>query len=415
MKKIIAMLVCACVLLCSCGNSVGQATSGSNSDSAAADQQEPMASTLPSEMDADFPIEEWCDEDGVIDVERLLSDYEWNESYNYQVGINSETDGWYMVQPGNKDEIARGKSNPQITLRCDGDNGSSFSINNVRGLGNLDDLNVEWNARTKLEMMRTKNDDVVPKDLMRLLCVAMNTVKYGTDETSLVESFVDLTDEAELEGIKIGFYKLDFEKMIGVNYSGEEALTAAYQDASTDSGDSTDDSMEEAESGEGFPTPGGQGEYQNKVGDAVLYTENSIDKWTESGGLFKGKTFNVGQMLVDVWQMGGLENNVGYSFFGKDGSSRGLYFDDPDPNESNLYHTVTVVSINYDGDEFYTSVTMKDCPKSHSLHYVINGEERSINEELARAALVIAEEIARDPYRDNVLSGVDLGSNFEVH
>ena len=123
MKKIIAMLVCACVLLCSCGNSVGQAPSGSNSDSAAADQQEPMASTLPMEMDAAFPIEEWCDEDGVIDVERLLSDYEWNESYNYQVGINSETDGWYMVQPGNKDEIARGKSTPQITLRCDVDNG----------------------------------------------------------------------------------------------------------------------------------------------------------------------------------------------------------------------------------------------------------------------------------------------------
>ena len=254
MKKIIAMLVCACVLLCSCGNSVGQAPNGDNSDSAA-DQQEPMASTLPSEMDADFPIEEWCDEDGVIDVERLLSDYEWNESYNYQVGINSETDGWYMVQPGNKDEIARGKSTPQITLRCDGDNGSSFSINNVRGLGNLDDLDVEWNARTKLEMMRTKNDDVVPKDLMRLLCVAMNTVKYGTDETSLVESFVDLTDEAELEGIKIGFYKLDFEKMIGVHYSGEEALTAAYQDASTDSGDPTDDSME-AESGEEIPALG---------------------------------------------------------------------------------------------------------------------------------------------------------------
>jgi len=397
MKRIFVFLTCVCVLFCSCSNATGQTPKGSNSDSASANQQETMASTLPPEMDSAFPIEEWCDEDGVIDVESFLSDYGWNESYSYQTGINSETDGWYMVHPYNMDDIKRGFAYPQITLRCDGDNGSSFTINNVRGLGELNELNVEWKAKTKLEMMHTKNNDIVPKDLMRLLSVAMYWINSGTDETALVDYFAELADEAELEGIDMSFVKIG-----GLWISAEEAVLVAHGDASADSG-------------EGAPASDGQERYKNIVGDAVLYTENSIDRWTESRGLLKGKTFNVGQLLVDIWQLGGFENNVGFSFYSKDGSARWLYFDDPDTNVSNLYHSVTVGTSNSDGVEFYTTVKMKDCSENHSFFYIINGQERSINEELARVVLVIAEEIERDPYRNNVLSGMDLGPNFEVH
>ena len=69
------------------------------------------------------------------------------------------------------------------------------------------------------------------------------------------------------------------------------------------------------------------GQYSYTVGDTTVYTEHDIERWLTPDEYPGDFILSLGQMLGEVWQMSGMDNAAGYSFYDGD-ESKWLSFDD---------------------------------------------------------------------------------------
>ena len=151
-----------------------------------------------------------------------------------------------------------------------------------------------------------------------------------------------------------------------------------------------------------------QGQYAYTVGDTTVYTEHPIERWLTPSENPKNSYLNLGQMLGEVWQMSGMDNAAGYSFYEGD-ESKWLSFDD---EEDDVHHTVKI-SWRHDGTEGSVTAKMIDCPYENPYCHIIESRIYSIDKELAILILVMAERLSNDPSHFT-LEDLDLGPNFDV-
>lgn len=153
-----------------------------------------------------------------------------------------------------------------------------------------------------------------------------------------------------------------------------------------------------------------QGQYAYTVGDTTVYTEHDIERWlTPANNNPKNSYLNLGQMLEEVWQIEGQDNNAGYSFYGN-GESKWLSFDDED--DSYINHTVTMSWLT-DGTESSVTISMANYRHEDPRFYIVGSCIYCIDKELAVLVLLTAERIEEDP-NYFTLEDLDLGSNFDV-
>ena len=153
-----------------------------------------------------------------------------------------------------------------------------------------------------------------------------------------------------------------------------------------------------------------EGQYAYTVGDTTVYTEHPIERWlTPDNDDPKNAYLNLGQMLEEVWQIEGQENNAGYSFYGN-GESKWLSFDDED--DSHIDHTVTMSWLT-DGTESSVTISMTNYRYEDPRFYIVGSRIYCIDKELAILILLTAERIEEDP-NNFTLEDLDLGPNFEV-
>ncbi len=153
-----------------------------------------------------------------------------------------------------------------------------------------------------------------------------------------------------------------------------------------------------------------EGQYAYTVGDTTVYTEHDIERWlTPDDDDPKNAYLNLGQMLEEVWQIEGQDNNAGYSFYGN-GESKWLSFDDEDDNH--IDHTVTMSWLT-DGTESSVTISMANYRYEDPCFYIVGSRIYGIDKELAVLILLTAERIEKDP-NYFTLEDLDLGPNFDV-
>ena len=152
-----------------------------------------------------------------------------------------------------------------------------------------------------------------------------------------------------------------------------------------------------------------QGQYAYTVGDTTVYTEHPIERWLTPSESPKDSYLNLGQMLEEVWQMSGMDNAAGYSFYGN-GESKWLSFDDED--DSHINHTVTMSWL-ADGTENSVTISMANYRHEDPRFCIVGSCIYVIDKELAVLILLTAERIEEDP-NYFTLEDLDLGSNFDV-
>ena len=153
-----------------------------------------------------------------------------------------------------------------------------------------------------------------------------------------------------------------------------------------------------------------EGQYAYTVGDTTVYTEHPIERWlTPDNDDPKNAYLNLGQMLEEVWQIEGQENNAGYSFYGN-GESKWLSFDDED--DSHIDHTVTMSWL-ADGTESSVTISMANYRPEDPRFCIVGSCIYVIDKELAVLVLLTAERIEEDP-NYFTLEDLDLGPNFDV-
>lgn len=151
-----------------------------------------------------------------------------------------------------------------------------------------------------------------------------------------------------------------------------------------------------------------QGQYAYTVGDTTVYTEHDIERWLTPYEYPGDFILSLGQMLGEVWQMSGMDNAAGYSFYEGD-ESKWLSFDD----ETDRVHHSVKISWRHDGTEGSVTVKMIDCPYENPRCHIIESRRYNIDKELAILILVMAERISNDPSHFT-LEDLGLGSNFDV-
>ena len=152
-----------------------------------------------------------------------------------------------------------------------------------------------------------------------------------------------------------------------------------------------------------------QGQYAYTVGDTTVYTEHDIERWLTPSESPKDSYLNLGQMLEEVWQIEGQDNNAGYSFYGN-GGSKWLSFDDED--DSHINHTVTMSWLT-DGTESSVTISMANYRPEDPRFCIVGSCIYVIDKELAVLILLTAERIEEDP-NYFTLEDLNLGPNFEV-
>lgn len=152
-----------------------------------------------------------------------------------------------------------------------------------------------------------------------------------------------------------------------------------------------------------------QGQYAYTVGDTTVYTEHPIERWLTPSENPKDSYLNLGQMLGEVWQMSGMDNAAGYSFYEGD-ESKWLSFDDEDDNHIN--HTVTMSWL-ADGTESSVTISMANYRHEDPRFCIVGSCIYVIDKELAVLVLLTAERIEEDP-NYFTLEDLDLGPNFDV-
>ena len=153
-----------------------------------------------------------------------------------------------------------------------------------------------------------------------------------------------------------------------------------------------------------------EGQYAYTVGDTTVYTEHPIERWlTPDNDDPKNAYLNLGQMLGEVWQMSGMDNAAGYSFYEGD-ESKWLSFDDED--DSHIDHTVTMSWLT-DGTESSVTISMANYRYEDPCFYIVGSRIYGIDKELAVLILLTAERIEEDP-NYFTLEDLDLGPNFDV-
>ena len=152
-----------------------------------------------------------------------------------------------------------------------------------------------------------------------------------------------------------------------------------------------------------------QGQYAYPVGDTTVYTEHPIERWLTPSENPKNSYLNLGQMLGEVWQMSGMDNAAGYSFYEGD-ESKWLSFDDEDDNH--IDHTVTMSWL-ADGTESSVTISMANYRPEDPRFCIVGSCIYVIDKELAVLVLLTAERIEEDP-NYFTLEDLDLGPNFDV-
>ena len=152
-----------------------------------------------------------------------------------------------------------------------------------------------------------------------------------------------------------------------------------------------------------------EGQYAYTVGDTTVYTEHPIERWLTPSENPKNSYLDLGQMLEEVWQIEGMDNNAGYSFYGN-GESKWLSFDDED--DSHIDHTVTMSWLT-DGTESSVTISMANYRYEDPCFYIVGSRIYAIDKELAVLTLLTAERIEEDPDHFT-LEDLDLGPNFDV-
>ena len=153
-----------------------------------------------------------------------------------------------------------------------------------------------------------------------------------------------------------------------------------------------------------------EGQYAYTVGDTTVYTEHPIERWlTPDNDDPKNAYLNLGQMLEEVWQIEGQDNNAGYSFY-SNGESKWLSFDDED--DDHIDHTVTMSWLT-DGTESSVTISMANYRYEDPCFYIVGSRIYGIDKELAVLILLTAERIEEDP-NYFTLEDLNLGTNFEV-
>lgn len=150
------------------------------------------------------------------------------------------------------------------------------------------------------------------------------------------------------------------------------------------------------------------GQYSYTVGDTTVYTEHDIERWLTPYKYPGDFILSLGQMLGEVWQMSGMDNAAGYSFYEGD-ESKWLSFDD---EEEDVHHSVKI-SWRHDGTEGSVTAKMIDCPYENPYCHIIESRIYNIDKELAILILVMAERLGNDPSHFT-LEDLDLGPNFDV-
>ena len=152
-----------------------------------------------------------------------------------------------------------------------------------------------------------------------------------------------------------------------------------------------------------------EGQHAYTVGDTTVYTEHPIERWlTPANNNPKNSYLNLGQMLGEVWQMSGMDNAAGYSFYEGD-ESKWLSFDD---EKDHMHHSVKI-GWRHDGTEGSVTAKMIDCPYENPHCHIIESRMYNIDKELAILILVMAERLSDDPSHFT-LEDLDLGPNFDV-
>ena len=150
------------------------------------------------------------------------------------------------------------------------------------------------------------------------------------------------------------------------------------------------------------------GQYSYTVGDTTVYTEHPIERWLTPSENPKNSYLNLGQMLGEVWQMSGMDNATGYSFYEGD-ESKWLSFDD---EKDHMHHSVKI-GWRHDGTEGSVTAKMIDCPYENPHCHIIESRMYNIDKELAILILVMAERLSNDPSHFT-LEDLDLGPNFDA-
>ena len=151
------------------------------------------------------------------------------------------------------------------------------------------------------------------------------------------------------------------------------------------------------------------GQYSYTVGDTTVYTEHDIERWLTPDEYPGDFILSLGQMLGEVWQMSGMDNAAGYSFYDGD-ESKWLSFDDED--DSHIDHTVTMSWL-ADGTESSVTISMANYRDEDPCFYIVGSRIYAIDKELAVLILLTAERIEEDP-NYFTLEDLDLGPNFDV-
>ena len=151
-----------------------------------------------------------------------------------------------------------------------------------------------------------------------------------------------------------------------------------------------------------------QGQYAYTVGDTTVYTEHPIERWLTPDEYPGDFILSLGQMLGEVWQMSGIDNEAGYSFYEGD-ESKWLSFDD---EKDHMHHSVKI-GWRHDGTEGSVTAKMIDCPYENPYCHIIESRMYNIDKELAILILVMAERLSNDPSHFT-LEDLDLGPNFDV-
>ena len=152
-----------------------------------------------------------------------------------------------------------------------------------------------------------------------------------------------------------------------------------------------------------------EGQYAYTVGDTTVYTEHPIERWLTPSENPKNSYLDLGQMLEEVWQIEGMDNNAGYSFYGN-GESKWLSFDDED--DSHIDHTVTMSWLT-DGTESSVTISMANYRYEDPCFYIVGSRIYAIDKVLAVLRLLTSERIEEDPDHFT-LEDLDLGPNFDV-
>ena len=151
-----------------------------------------------------------------------------------------------------------------------------------------------------------------------------------------------------------------------------------------------------------------QGQYAYTVGDTTVYTEHPIGRWLTPHEYPGDFILSLGQMLGEVWQMSGMDNATGYSFYEGD-ESKWLSFDD---EKDHMHHSVKI-GWRHDGTEGSVTAKMIDCPYENPHCHIIESRMYNIDKELAILILVMAERLSNDPSHFT-LEDLDLGPNFDA-